>query len=37
MKATTQAFNKLVEYEVGEVTVAATFYLAEIYAHFSKA
>ena len=37
MKATTQAFNKLVEYEVGEVTAAATFYLAEIYAHFSKA
>jgi outer membrane protein assembly factor BamD (BamD/ComL family) len=37
MKATTQAFNKLVEYEVGDVTAAATFYLAEIYAHFSKA
>ena len=37
MKATTQEFNKLVEYEVGEVTAAATFYLAEIYAHFSKA
>lgn len=37
MKATTQAFNKLVQYEVGEVTAAATFYLAETYAHFSKA
>ncbi len=37
MKATTQTFNKLLEYEVGEVTAAATFYLAEIYAHFSKA
>jgi hypothetical protein len=37
MKATTQAFNKLVEYEVGDVTAAATYYLAEIYAHFSKA
>jgi len=37
MKETTQAFNKLVEYEVGEVTAAATFYLAEIYANFSKA
>ncbi len=37
MKASTQAFNKLVDYEVGEVTAAATFYLAEIYAHFSKA
>ena len=37
MKTTTQAFNKLLEYEVGEVTAAATFYLAEIYANFSKA
>jgi len=37
MKASTLAFNKLVDYEVGEVTAAATFYLAEIYAHFSKA
>lgn len=37
MKATTQEFNKLVEYEFGDVTAAATFYLAEIYAHFSKA
>jgi TolA-binding protein len=37
MKGATQAFNKLMEYEVGEVTAAATFYLAEIYARFSKA
>ena len=37
MKVTTQSFNKLLEYEVGEVTAAATFYLAEIYAHFSNA
>jgi len=37
MKETTQSFNKLVEYEVGEVTAAATFYLADVYAHFSKA
>ncbi|MRR33092.1 tetratricopeptide repeat protein [bacterium] len=37
MKATTQAFNKLTEYEVGDVTAAATFYLGETYAHFSKA
>uniref|UniRef100_C6DZ18 Tetratricopeptide domain protein n=1 Tax=Geobacter sp. (strain M21) TaxID=443144 RepID=C6DZ18_GEOSM len=37
MKAATQSFNKLPEYEVGEVTAAATFYLAEIYGHFSKA
>ena len=36
MKSTTQQFNKLIDYEVGEVTAAATFYLAEIYAHFSK-
>lgn len=37
MKLTTQAFNKLAGYEIGETTAAATFYLAEIYAHFSKA
>lgn len=37
MKEASQAFNQLVEYEVGEVTAAATFHLAEIYAHFSKA
>lgn len=37
MKAATQEFSKLLDYEVGEVTAAATFYLAEIYAHFSKA
>ena len=37
MKVAMRSFNKLVEYEVGEVTAAATFYLAEIYAHFSKA
>ena len=37
MKAAIQSFNKLVGYEVGEVTAAATFYLADIYAHFSKA
>ena len=37
MKASTQVFNKLTEYEVGDVTAAATFYLGETYAHFSKA
>ena len=37
MKETTQKFNQLIEYEIGETTAAATFYLAEIYAHFSKA
>ncbi len=36
MKVATQQFNQLLDYEVGEVTAAATFYLAEIYAHFSK-
>jgi tetratricopeptide (TPR) repeat protein len=37
MKTATGDFKKLLDYEVGEVTAAATFYLAEIYAHFSKA
>jgi tetratricopeptide (TPR) repeat protein len=37
MKETTQKFNQLIEYEIAETTAAATFYLAEIYAHFSKA
>jgi len=37
MKEVTQKFNRLVDYEIGEFTAAATFYLAEIYAHFSKA
>jgi cellulose synthase operon protein C len=36
MKVAAQQFNKLLDYEVGEVTAAATYYLAEIYAHFSK-
>ncbi len=37
MKASTEAFAHLLDYEVAEVTSAATFYLAEIYEHFSKA
>ncbi len=37
MKKSIQAFNKLVDYELGEVTAAATYYLAEIYTHFCKA
>jgi len=37
MKETTEKFNQLIEYEIAETTAAATFYLAEIYAHFSKA
>jgi hypothetical protein len=31
------AFGGLVEYEIGEVTAAATFYVAEIYFEFSQA
>jgi len=37
MKTSIKAFTQLLDYEVGDVTAAATFYLAEIYAHFSKA
>jgi tetratricopeptide (TPR) repeat protein len=37
MKAATDAFGKLVEYQVGEVTAGATFYIAEIYQHFGRA
>ena len=37
MKIATQKFSQLVDYEIGNITATATFYLAEIYAHFSKA
>ena len=37
MKAAIDRFNKLIDYEVSEVTSAATFKLAEIYYHFSRA
>jgi cellulose synthase operon protein C len=37
MQIATQKFSRLVDYEIGDITAAATFYLAEIYAHFSKA
>jgi len=37
MKQAIDRFNSLLDYESGELTAAATFYLAEIYAHFSKA
>ena len=37
MKTATQKCSQLVDYEIGEITAAATFYLAEIYAHFSRA
>ena len=36
MKTATQKFSQLADYEIGEITAAATFYLAEIYSHFSK-
>lgn len=31
-----KGFNTLVPYEVGDVTAAATFYMAEVYANFSR-
>jgi len=37
MDGATKAFAKLVDYQVAEVTAAATFYMAEIYANFSQA
>ncbi len=37
MTTATEKFSRLVDYEIGEITAAATFYLAEIYATFSKA
>jgi outer membrane protein assembly factor BamD (BamD/ComL family) len=37
MDAALEAFGGLVDYEVGEVTAAATFYMAEVYSGFSRA
>jgi hypothetical protein len=37
MKTAIDMYSKLVDYEVGDVTAAATFQLAEIYFHFSRA
>jgi cellulose synthase operon protein C len=37
MDAALQAFEGLVDYQVGEVTAAATFYIAEVYYGFSQA
>jgi LysM repeat protein len=37
MKKAINGFNSLIDYESGELTAAATYYLAEIYSHFSKA
>lgn len=36
MSAATDAFSLLVDYQVGEITAAATFYLGEIYSGFSR-
>jgi hypothetical protein len=36
MDAALGALSRLVDYEVGEVTAAATFYMAEVYFDFSR-
>jgi cellulose synthase operon protein C len=36
MNAASAAFGKLVDYQVGEITAAATYYLGEIYQNFSR-
>lgn len=36
MKAAIGAFTDLIDYQVADVTAAATYYLAEIYLHFSQ-
>jgi len=36
MDAALEGFGRLVDYEVGEVTAAATFYMAEVYFDFSQ-
>ena len=37
MDGATEAFGRLVDYEIAEVTAAATFYMAETYLEFSRA
>ncbi|KUJ82682.1 hypothetical protein AWR36_012065 [Microbulbifer flavimaris] len=37
MKAAIDAYTNLIDYQVADVTAAATFHLAEIYLHFSHA
>ncbi len=37
MDAALEAFGRLVDYEIGEVIAAATFYMAEVYFDFSRA
>ncbi|GAA5445288.1 cell division coordinator CpoB [Microbulbifer sp. NBRC 101763] len=36
MKAAISTFTDLIDYQVADVTAAATYYLAEIYLHFSQ-
>src|SRR6185369_8971145 len=36
MDATIEAMNRLVEYEIADVTAAATYYMAETYFNFSR-
>ncbi len=36
MNEAISAFSALVDYEVGEITAAATYYMAEVYAEFSR-
>ncbi|MGE5114300.1 MAG: tetratricopeptide repeat protein [Acidobacteriaceae bacterium] len=36
MDATIEAMNRLVDYEIGDVTAAATYYIAETYSNFSR-
>lgn len=37
LKRNIRRYNKLVDYHVGDVTAAATYYIAETYYHFSRA
>ncbi|SDJ91106.1 tetratricopeptide repeat protein [Microbulbifer yueqingensis] len=37
MKAAIAAYSDLIDYQVADVTAAATYYLGEIYLHFSRA
>ncbi len=37
MKSNLKRYNSLVDYHVGDVTAAATYYIAETYYHFSRA
>ena len=37
MRAAIDTYTKLVDYQVGDVTAAATYYIAEIYYEFSVA